>query len=100
MDHAPSRTFFLWRVDLARVIECVGTELYKTAARVRSRLLVELEQEKEVLGLLETVAPGEAPMLTAPQRSRLERIRKVAAVLETCLMRLDELILIFAGTCR
>lgn len=101
-DRVPSRTFYLFRVDLARVIECVGTELYRTAAKVRQRLLVELEQEKEVLELLEAIAraagaegQAPAPALTAAQRQRLERIRQVAATLETCIMRLDELILIF-----
>ena len=28
-DHAPSRTFYLWRVDLLRVVEQVGRELYR-----------------------------------------------------------------------
>lgn len=102
-ERVPSRTFYLFRVDLARVIECVGTELYRTAAKARHRLLFELEQEKEVLELLEAVAraagadgaAAQAPALTAAQRQRLERIRHVAATLETCIMRLDELILIF-----
>jgi|TARA_B100001142_G_C14333655_1_gene655062 DNA-directed RNA polymerase III subunit RPC3 len=32
-DHAPSRTFFLWRVDLARAIENVG-EIYQFASEL------------------------------------------------------------------
>ena len=40
-------------------------------------------------------ADAGALTLTGAQRQQLERVRRVAAVLETCMMRLDELILIF-----
>lgn len=47
-DHAPSRTFYLWRVDLLRVVEQVGRELYRATSNLRARLIHELSQEQEV----------------------------------------------------
>ena len=35
-DHAPSRTFYLWRVDLLRVVEQVGRDLYRATELARS----------------------------------------------------------------
>ena len=55
-DHAPSRTFYLWRVDLLRVVEQVGRDLYRATSNLRARLLYELSQEKETLMLLELSA--------------------------------------------
>lgn len=114
-DHSPSRTFYLWRVrvrtrqsrspadvrqvDLLRVIDKMCSELYRTLSKVRARLRYEVEQESKALARLESA--GSAPegvqvSLTAEQRTRLERIRRVGAALEVSLMRLDETVLLFA----
>lgn len=100
-DHAPSRTFYLWRIDLMRVIEQIGHELYKATFSVRGRLMHELCQEREVIALLERAQHGKGGVtptsiaLTQYQRENLERVRIVASRLEISLMKLDELILIF-----
>jgi DNA-directed RNA polymerase III subunit RPC3 len=119
-DHSPSRTFYLWRVrlraglpparraeraaraqvDLLRVIDRLCTELYRTVSKVRARLLHEVQKEQEVMARLEAVAAGHAAdghtiSLTAEQRSRLQRVRQVAAALEVSCMRLDQLALLF-----
>ena len=39
-DHAPSRTFYLWRVDLLRVVEQVGRDLYRATSNLRARFSV------------------------------------------------------------
>jgi hypothetical protein len=83
---------------LQRVIDKMCSELYRTLSKVRARLRYEVEQESKALARLETA--GSAPegvqvSLTAEQRSRLQRIRRVAAALEVSLMRLDELSLLF-----
>jgi hypothetical protein len=87
-------------VDLLRVIDRLCTELYRTVSKVRARLLHEVQQEQEVMARLEAVAAGPAAdghsvSLTAEQRSRLQRVRQVAAALEVSLMRLDHLALLF-----
>ena len=100
-DHAPSRTFYLWRVDLLRVVEQVGRELYRATSNLRARLIHELDQERETLTLLERAQDkisrgGESTVaLTATQRANLVRMRTIATRLESSLLRLDELVLIF-----
>ena len=90
----------LRQVDLLRVIDRLCTELYRTVSKVRARLLHEVQQEQEVMARLEAVAAGPSAdghsiSLTAEQRSRLQRVRHVAAALEVSLMRLDHLQLLF-----
>ena len=100
-DHAPSRTFYLWRVDLLHVVEQVGHELYRTTSNLRARLIHELSQERETLMLLERAQDkiargGESTVaLTSGQRLNLVRMRTIATRLESSLLRLDELVLIF-----
>ena len=94
-DHAPSRTFYLWRVDLLRVVEQVGRDLYRATSNLRARLLYELSQEKETLMLLERAQDKSTIPLTTGQRQNLVRMRTKATRLEGAIMRLDELVLIF-----
>ena len=47
-DHAPSRTFYLWKLDFAETKSRLAAELYKGAANLRLRFTVEQEKEKEV----------------------------------------------------
>ena len=94
-DHAPSRTFYLWRVDLLRVVEQVGRDLYRATSNLRARLLYELSLEKETLMLLERAQDKSTIPLTTGQRQNLVRMRTKATRLEGAIMRLDELVLIF-----
>eukprot|EP00850_Spirogloea_muscicola_P001310 SM000005S17107 [mRNA] locus=s5:252079:256648:+ [translate_table: standard] len=104
-DHAPSRTFYLWHVNIGRVSEIVLDSMFKAASNLRQRLTCEVEQEQEVLALLEqmqrSASSGSMPTvqpvtLTPVQRQQLERVRQVAAVLESSLLRLDEAIIAFS----
>jgi DNA-directed RNA polymerase III subunit RPC3 len=93
-DHSPSRTFYLWRVDLLRVIDKISGELYRTISKVRARLLHELQREAEVLAQ-HAVVQASGGTLTAEEHSRLRRVKHVAGALEVSLMRLDNLSLLF-----
>ena len=95
-DHAPSRTFYLWRVDLLRVVEHVGRELYRATSNLRARLIHELSQERETLQLLERAQDTSTVPLTTGQRQNLAHMRTVATSLESSLLRLDELVCFFA----
>ena len=95
-DHAPSRTFYLWRVDLLRVVEQVGRELYRATSNLRARLIHELSSEKETLMLLERAQDKTTVPLTSGQRANLVRMRQIATTLESSVQRLDELICFFA----
>ena len=127
-DHAPSRTFFLWRVsarqrlamatrgalkpvlltppcvqvDLMRVIDKIGSELHRTMSRARSRLRFEVDREEQGLARLEAARASAAEqkgaglqLLTRDDMSRLQRVRRVANALESSIMRLDQLRLLF-----
>ncbi|GBG78397.1 hypothetical protein CBR_g26425 [Chara braunii] len=99
-DHAPARTFYLWRVNLRQVTERVLEDLYHAAYNLRERLAFELSKEQEVLSILEQIqqasisgSASSVATLTSSQRKQLENIRKVAAVLETSLLRLEDTIM-------
>lgn len=106
-DHAPTRTFYLWRVHLPSVLRGVLDHSCQAASNLRHRLKAEMEQEQELLQLLERASASAsasggsssapAVQLTASQRQQLERIRRVAAVLEASLLRLDDVIMLFSS---
>ncbi|CAI7868318.1 unnamed protein product, partial [Closterium sp. NIES-53] len=115
-DHAPQRTFYLWRIHISTVLPRVLNHMCHGACNLRLRLEHEMQQEQEVLSLLEQIeqahaahstggaaggearaAPEKAVALTSGQRKQLERIRRVAAVLETSLLRLDDTITLFSA---
>ncbi|CAI5981791.1 unnamed protein product [Closterium sp. NIES-64] len=117
-DHAPQRTFYLWRIHIGTVLPRVLNHMCHGACNLRLRLEHEMQQEQEVLSLLEQIeqahaahstggaassagggggAPEKAVALTSGQRKQLERIRRVAAVLETSLLRLDNTITLFSA---
>ncbi|CAI5495247.1 unnamed protein product [Closterium sp. Naga37s-1] len=93
-DHAPQRTFYLWRIHIGTVLPRVLNHMCHGACNLRLRLEHEMQQEQEVLSLLEQIeqahaapggggaggAPEKAVALTSGQRKQLERIRRVAAV--------------------
>jgi len=91
LDHAPTRTFYLWRVDYDQSTTYLAGELYKAAANVRTRNAAELEKEKEVLEMLD----NNPEALSASHRARLERIKQLTELMDTSLLRLDDLIAVF-----
>lgn len=85
-----------------RVIDKIGSELHRTMSRVRSRLRFELDREEQGLARLETARASAAesdgvsvPLLTRDDLNRLQRVRRVANALESSIMRLDHLRLLF-----
>eukprot|EP00238_Polyblepharides_amylifera_P008931 CAMPEP_0196580510 /NCGR_PEP_ID=MMETSP1081-20130531/28923_1 /TAXON_ID=36882 /ORGANISM="Pyramimonas amylifera, Strain CCMP720" /LENGTH=507 /DNA_ID=CAMNT_0041900391 /DNA_START=167 /DNA_END=1690 /DNA_ORIENTATION=- len=100
-DHNPQRTFYVWRVDIPKSVGKLGEETIRAMCNLRARLAHELNSEKEVLDLLEkateaaTRESGPRVTLTSAQRKTLGHVRRVAAILETRMLRLDDLILLF-----
>eukprot|EP00899_Mesostigma_viride_P024280 jgi/Mesvir1/5036/Mv02241-RA.1 len=95
-DHAPSRTFYLWKVDVGHVIQLISTEILAGASHLRTRLQYEMSQEKELLAHFEKQSRNGLPVnLTVEQRRRLEQMRHVTSMLETSLLRLGKQILLF-----
>lgn len=48
-DRAPSRTFYLWHVDLARAYAAMVSHLYKTMANLIQRKAAELEKKRALV---------------------------------------------------
>lgn len=100
-DHAPSKTIYLWRVNYPCVVEHVLEDMFRAASNVGSRLAHELQQEQEVLDVLKqyhhSKTSKDAPnvTLTQTQHEQVKRIRRIAAVLEASLLKLDDSIMLF-----
>jgi len=94
VDHAPSRTFYLWRVNSSHVSQQVERELFRALSNLRNRMMHELLRQQEIFYLLERVQDRNLIPLTTSQRTQLTRIRSAATRLESSLLRLDELLLV------
>jgi len=99
-DHAPARTFYLWRVGHLHVIDRLHNELHRTVTKVRARLTHMVTQDNDVLKRVTMSGPvsdgASGVSLTREQRERAERLRAATNVLEACLLRLDQLQLLCA----
>mmetsp|Transcript_12405 Transcript_12405/g.49771 ORF Transcript_12405/g.49771 Transcript_12405/m.49771 type:complete len:451 (+) Transcript_12405:199-1551(+) len=96
VDHAPSRTFYLWHVNLSHVSEHIERELYRALSNLRARMMYEMLRQQEVVHLLERIQDRNLIPLTASQRMRVARMKSAATQLESSLLRLDELVLVFS----
>lgn len=101
-DHAPSKTIYLWRVNYSAVVEHVLEDMFRAASNIGQRLAHELQQEQEVLDVLKqyhhskSSGGGSHVTLTQSQHEQVKRIRHVATVLETSLLKLDDAIMLFS----
>lgn len=101
-DHDPTRTFYLWRVNYSSLMEHIIDDMYHGASNLGQRLAHELEQEQEVLDLLKQMHQSKNTdgstshvTLTKTQRDQVNHIRRVATVLETSILKLDDSIMLF-----
>lgn len=103
-DHDPTRTFYLWRVNYSSLMEHIIDDMYHGASNLGQRLAHELEQEQEVLDLLKQMHQSQSKntdgstshvTLTKTQRDQVNHIRRVATVLETSILKLDDSIMLF-----
>jgi len=91
-DHAPSKSFFLFEIDLPKLYKRVGADLYHAAFNLRKRLDHEKELERELFHWIEQNGGNRC---TQGQLDRVTRIRRVGITLEACLLRLDEQVALF-----
>lgn len=101
-DHLPQNTFYLWRVNYSSLMEHIIDDMYHGASNLGQRLAHELEQEQEVLDLLKQMHQSKNTdgstshvTLTKSQRDQVNHIRRVATVLETSILKLDDSIMLF-----
>lgn len=96
-DHAPSRTFYTFRVDVQAAYGRLAAEVCQGAGNVWLRLQAELSKEREVLDLIDQAREmGHLSyQLTGQQRAQLARLKQVGSQLQMSLMRLDDLMALF-----
>ncbi|KAI5675127.1 hypothetical protein M9H77_06077 [Catharanthus roseus] len=80
--------FFLWKVNKGTLHEHVLDEMYHAALNLRLRIQHEQEQGKEIL-----LVPREK--LVGELGKKFKRLRKVRIILESCLMNLDDALMLF-----
>ncbi|ESP00552.1 hypothetical protein LOTGIDRAFT_157828 [Lottia gigantea] len=110
VDHAPSRTFYIFRVQLEHVSRMVLDHCYKAAANAISRRQMEVNKHKRVLdkqervdaiiASLEQSGADEAQKqeiretITPPEAEQLEKCRNTVNMLESSELQIDETIFI------
>lgn len=92
-DHHPTRTFYLWNVNLPKVYEKLMDDMYKTIRNLRMRLTHEREY------VIAKVGGGEvsniASTLSDEQNELLELFGKVESRIEYSILHLMELLMFF-----
>ena len=90
-DHAPSRTYYLWKVHLSSVLVRIGRELQAASVNLRARLDHELRRENK---RLPTSSGRGSPCKVEADKKRQE-LSSLVEKLSTCLLRIDELMHVF-----
>jgi len=92
-DHHPTRTFYLWNVNITKTFEKLVDDMYKTIRNLRIRLV----QERE--SVISKIGGGEisnvASALSDEQTELLERLGKVEPRIEFSILHLLELLMFF-----
>lgn len=92
-DHHPTRTFFLWNVELSRTYEKLLDDMFKTVRNLRMKL------GRERLDALNKISGGDVanvnPSLSTDEQILLDRFGKVEARLEFSILQLMELLMVF-----
>lgn len=100
-DHAPSRSFFLWDVELERVKGEVYQQLQQSALNVLLRYRHEMAQGSEILALVAEVTRAQregrqAPVnLSGAQIQEIQVLQQRVNVLTGALLSLDGNIAVF-----
>jgi DNA-directed RNA polymerase III subunit RPC3 len=92
-DHAPSKTFFLWHIDLAEVYRILVEGMYKTLRNLRTRLFKEQRDTLKFTGM-EMLMNGDA-VLSEEQKKMVARLEQVEDRLEASILHLMDLLTYF-----
>ena len=93
-DHAPSRTFYTWRVNVDSAMARLSSDLYRAAGNLHARLEHELGKQRELLDLLDL--PKVGPSVKERREDEVAALRAVTGRLEASLLELDHQLCIFA----
>ena len=93
-DHAPSRTFYTWRVTAESALSRLSSDLYRAAGNLHARLLHEVDKQWELVQLLDL--PGVGASVRERRDDEVRALRAVTSRLEAALLELDTQLCIFA----
>src|ERR1700709_1546780 len=89
-DRAPSRTFFLWFVNLEKCYQELLMDIYRSIANVRQRTRHELAARQRLLEKMERKDVSEnQDLLSAADKKAIEDLNKKVEKLEISVARLD-----------
>jgi uncharacterized protein YaaW (UPF0174 family) len=95
-DRAPSRTIFLWFVNLEKCYMEILMDLYRSIANVRQRSRHELAIRQRLLEKMERKdVSANQNLLSEADKKAVERLNKVIEKLSISEARLDEMVMIF-----
>ena len=103
-DHAPTRTFYLWRVDTSTVAKRYMNDLLFVGGNLVHRLQHEIKKGEQVIDAAQAAlasqdsASGSARvgLLMETHKEQFDRMKRMVAGLETLLHRCDDAIALFA----
>ncbi|KAL0483626.1 hypothetical protein AKO1_011457, partial [Acrasis kona] len=87
-DHAPSKTFYLWKVNLTEVYKHLIDDMYKTVNNLRARI------SKEHKSTLQLIGSG-GQKLSEEQTEVVLKLEKAEDRMEISIIRLMELLMFF-----
>ncbi|KAG2175484.1 hypothetical protein INT43_001131 [Umbelopsis isabellina] len=95
-DRAPSRTIFLWFVNLDKCYKEILMDLYRSIANVRQRSRHELAIRQRLLAKMERKdVSANQNLLSEADKKAVEKLNKVMEKLAVSEARLDEMVMIF-----
>ncbi|XP_041373879.1 DNA-directed RNA polymerase III subunit RPC3-like isoform X2 [Gigantopelta aegis] len=106
VDHAPSRTYYLFNVHLIHVTRMLLEHTYKAAANAMVRREMEVNEHKRLLdkqerveAIISTLEQDDETqkeeieqMITPPERVQLEKVKVAVNKLDNCEIQLDDTI--------
>ena len=103
-DHAPTRTFYLWRVDVGTVAKRYMNDLLFVGGNLVHRLQHEMKKGERVIDAAHAAlasqdsASGSARvgLLMETHKEQFDQMKRMVASLETLLHRCDDAIALFA----
>ncbi|ORY49766.1 hypothetical protein BCR33DRAFT_847056 [Rhizoclosmatium globosum] len=95
VDHAPSRTFFLWYVSLPKCVDAMILETYHMLSNLKIRRLKEYNANGALIEKIErSDIQEDESLLTDGERKGVEKFHKVMNMIRISEIRLDRALLI------
>lgn len=96
-DHAPSRAFFLWDVEMERIKDEIRSQILQTALNLLLRYRHELWQGRDLVALVsETAASGAQFTWSELQMAQIGGLQQRVGALVHAMMGLDTDLAVFA----